>query len=96
MEIKGATSRAASILEPRDPDRVDAAGRLRPAGSNENPAVIAALVAAGADPKAKTTSGVTLLHRAAASNENLAVIAALLDAGAGPNAQDTIDLGGDR
>ena len=52
------------------------------ARGNENPAVIAALVDAGADLKARTEGGLTPLHWAARGNENPAVIAALLDAGA--------------
>ena len=57
------------------------------ARGNENPAVIAALVDAGADLKARTGYGLTPLHAAAISNANPAVITALLDAGADPNAR---------
>ena len=49
-------------------------------GSN-NPAVITALLEAGADPEARDKFGGTPLL-AASGNENPAVIAALLDAGA--------------
>ena len=50
-------------------------------GSNENPAVIAALLQAGADLEARTDRGWTPLH-AAAGFKDPAVIAALLKAGA--------------
>ena len=66
------------------------------AARGKNPAVIVALVDAGADLKARTASriaftgpgrsakegGLTPLHWAARDNDNPAVIAALLDAGA--------------
>ena len=74
------------------------------AKGNKNPAVIAVLLDAGADLKARDTRfgllradpkgwkrGLTPLHWAAKDNENPAVITALLDAGADPR---TLDLDG--
>ena len=52
------------------------------AAFSPNPAVIAALLDAGADLEARGSWGKMPLHRAAESNKNPAVIAALLDAGA--------------
>ena len=52
------------------------------AGSNPNPAVIEALLKAGADPVARTKRKDTPLHLAAGSNPNPAVIETLLKAGA--------------
>ena len=54
---------------------------------NENPAVITALLKAGADLHARDEHGLTPLHWAAWKNKNPVVIAALLDAGADPAAQ---------
>ena len=55
------------------------------------PAVITALVAAGADPTARDELlGWTPLHMAANHNENPAVLTALLDAGADPTARDKL------
>ena len=50
-----------------------------------NPAVVQALLAAGADPNVRNDNGDTLVHLAAQYNENPAVIQALLAAGADPN-----------
>ena len=58
------------------------------AGHNNNPAVITALLNAGANPNARDKSGATPLHWAARFNQQPAVIAALLDAGADTAAQD--------
>ena len=56
---------------------------------NEDPAVVRALLAHGADLNAKaTTDGHTPLHEAAASNPNPDVLQALLAAGADPMARD--------
>ena len=57
------------------------------AGGNEDPAVVAALLEAGADVNARGISDRTPLHRAAAGNENPPVIALLLRAGADVNAR---------
>ena len=54
----------------------------------EDPAVIQALVDAGADVDVKNDDGDTPLHRASLLNENLAVIQALMDAGADVHAKD--------
>jgi hypothetical protein len=51
------------------------------------PAVIAALLEGGADPKAKDGKGVTPLHLAARHSSAPAVIAALLEGGADPKAK---------
>ena len=60
------------------------------AASNKNPAVIAALLDAGADIEARNDAweGATPLHEAVDSNKNPAVITALLDAGADIEARD--------
>ena len=60
---------------------------LHAAAGNENPAVIQALLTAGADPMARDENAHTPLH-VAAGNENPAVIQALLTAGADPMARD--------
>lgn len=53
-----------------------------------DPAVIAALIEAGADTEAhEPLFGMTPLHRAAAHNKNPAVAAAVLEAGANPRAK---------
>ena len=62
------------------------------ARSNESPAVITALLEAGADPNAQKDDEWTPLHFAALLNENPAVIAALLEAGADPNARNENDV----
>ena len=58
------------------------------ASNTENPAVIVALLKAGANLEARGYRGGTPLHRAAFNNANLAVIGALLKAGADLNARD--------
>lgn len=59
---------------------------------SENLAVIEALIAAGADPKARDGDvGSTPLHRAAAFNGNEALIEALIAAGADPEARNNRD-----
>ena len=55
---------------------------------NKNPAVVAALIEAGADTEAREPLfGMTPLHRAALQNKNPAVATALLEAGANPRAK---------
>ena len=58
------------------------------AARNETPAVVAVLLAAGADLGAREEDGGTPLHLAAAFSETQAVVAALLDADADPAARD--------
>lgn len=58
------------------------------AGFNDDPAIIDALVAAGAELEARLEQGLTPLHLAAGFNHNPAVIEALLEAGADRRAQD--------
>ena len=55
---------------------------------SEDPAVINALLNAGADPNVRDKHSVTPLHIAAMKNKNPAVITALLNAGASPNADN--------
>ena len=57
-------------------------------GWSETPAVVAALLAAGADLEAQDEGGWMPLHYAAEGSETPAVVAALLDAGADPAAKD--------
>lgn len=56
--------------------------------SNNNPAVAAALIEAGADPNARGWDGGTTLHTAAQTNAEPAVVKVLLDAGADIAARD--------
>ena len=55
---------------------------------SKDPAVIGALLNAGADLNARNKSNATPLHFAALYNENPAIITALLNAGANPNADN--------
>lgn len=57
------------------------------AGKNPSPAVIQALLEAGADPDARNEDGLTPLYVASALNPNPDVIAALIEGGADPNAR---------
>ena len=56
--------------------------------SSNDPAIIEALLDAGADPNARTLHGSTALHSAAGVNENPAVVEFLLAAGAELHARD--------
>ena len=56
--------------------------------NTQNPAIIAALLDAGAELNARTKDGHTPLHVAAEHTQKPAVIAALLDARADPKARD--------
>ena len=58
------------------------------AESSNDPAIVEAMVDAGADPNVRDEFGQAPLHWAAEYSENAAVIAALLDGGAVPNAQN--------
>ena len=62
------------------------------AQSNDNPDIIKALIAAGADPMAQTEDGWTPLHVAAQCSEKPVVIETLLEAGADPVARDKNDV----
>ncbi len=68
--------------------RIGAYTPLHIAARTGNPAVVRALLAAGADVKATTTSGATALHFAAAAG-NPDVVKALLAKGADPNAKES-------
>ncbi len=58
------------------------------AGWSPHPAVISALVDAGADVVAREWGDLTPLHEAASQNTNAGVTAALLEVGVAPNARD--------
>ena len=60
---------------------------LHEAAANDNPAIAARLLAAGADVNARATGGRTPLHVAAAENANPAVAEVLLEAAADVNAK---------
>ena len=72
---------------------VPTARALHEAALDDDPAVLQALLDAGADPNAKVDGDdLTPLHYAAAFNQNLAVSQALLDAGADVNAKTYLDV----
>jgi len=68
--------------------RIGAYTPLHIAARTGSPAVVRALLAAGSDVKATTTSGATALHFAAAAG-NPDVVKALLSKGADPNARES-------
>ncbi|HBP54249.1 MAG TPA: ankryin, partial [Synechococcus sp. UBA8638] len=55
---------------------------------SDTPAVVKALLDAGAAPNARDEDGFTPLHRAAVFSDTPAVVQVLLDAGADPGARD--------
>ena len=77
-----------AIASVSDPHARDDYGQtpLHQTANNKDPALVIALLGAGADPNARDNHGKTPLHEAA-FNENPTILTALLDAGADPNAR---------
>ena len=80
--------RAAAALMQAGTTPLGATPLHRTVKHNSNPAMVAALIEAGADINARNEAGKTPLHYAARHNSNPAVIAALIDAGADIRARD--------
>ena len=89
---RGDSAMAAELLRAKanvtSRTRIGAYTPLHIAARTGNPAVVRALLGAGSDVKATTTSGATALHLAAAAG-NADVVKALLSKGADPNARES-------
>ena len=86
-EVVQACLDAGVELQARD-DKYDGTPLHWVASASDNPAVLAALLDAGADPNARNKFGNTSLH-IAARNGNAAMLAVLLDSGVDPNARNS-------
>ena len=89
--VESVTACLAAGADPMARDKYETTPLHYAASSNENPAVIEALIKGGADPMARDIAEQTPLHYAASSNENPAVIETLLKAGADVKARSIAD-----